>query len=209
MKDLKSRSKLRRCTLCCKTYCPSCITVSTVTIPSFNPFSDVSSCESCARYLLRLQLDLDPWCNCAPSSRELYEIESRVTEEHTQLCARLSNFEGLVRFFVENKDRIPRADLIGPLPEIEKSIRSGIMNLTSLQRQVNQIQSIPNHRDDQIRKCLSNFVTYHITRIKSQFNVSSKLYERLMTTRGFSPASRPSTPPSRLHNGTSIDLDSL
>ena len=207
MKEVRSRSKSRICTLCGRQFCLECITTSTVLIPSFKPFPNVAACRTCSRYLLRLQVDLDPWYNCAPSSKELSEMETRITNEHTQLCARLSNFEGLVRFFVENKERVPRADLIGPLPEIEKSIRSGISNLSSLQRGINQIICIPNHRDEQIRKCLSNFVAYHITRIKSQFSVSSKLYERLMNTRGFSPASRPSSP--RPHQGPSIDLDSL
>ncbi len=215
MKELKSKSKSRVCVICGKQFCSICIKSLTVTIPSMKPFSDVSCCATCARYLLRLQMDLDPWYNCADSSRQLHELESRVTNEHTQVCARMSNFEGLVRFFVENKDKIPRADLIGPLPEIEKSIRAGIANFATLQREINLIQCAPLHKDEQIRKCLSNFVAYHLTRIKSQFSVSSKLYERLMTTRGFSPASRPSSPPPPRIPGSGrstpppIDLDSF
>jgi hypothetical protein len=215
MKDLKSKSKSRFCVICGKQFCSNCIKAITVTIPSMKPFNYVSCCVTCARYLLRLQMDLDPWYNCSESSRSLHEIELRITQEHTQLCARMSNFDGLVRFFVENKDKIPRADLIGPLPDIEQSIRAGISNFAALQRDINLIQCAPLHKDEQIRKCLSNFVTYHLTRIKSQFSVSSKLYERLMTTRGFSPASRPASPsPPRLpESGRStpppIDLDSL
>ena len=214
MKDIQARCKPRVCVICGKGFCSDCVRAQSIHLPSFKPFTNVSSCNTCSKFLLRIQLELDRWYNCAPASKQLSELEARVTSEHTQLCARMSNFEGLVRFFLENKDKIPRADLIGPLPEIEKSVRAGISNLGSLQREINSVECSPHHQDEIIRKCLSNFVAYHVARIKSQFSVSSKLYERLINTRGFSPSSHPSSPPfrfapSRSSTPPAIDLDSV
>jgi len=192
------------CVLCGRQYCSRCILSITL-----STFSDIRACANCSKHLRRLQDEIDPWCNSSPSSKELYALEQEISLTCTQVFSRLSNFEGLVRFFVENKDRIPRADLVGPLPEIEGSIRSGLVHLNSLLGELQKVTCppFPQHRDEHVKKSLVKFLTYHITRIKSQFNISSKLYDRLMNTRGFSPASRPAT--SRTNSPPPIDLDNI
>lgn len=223
--ELRSRSSLTRanrfaCSVCGRQFCGQCVEQSTLVVGKQSLTSTVCR-ATCVRFIKSLQTEIDPWFSCASSSRALSELEAKITAEHTQLCSRLSNYDGLVRFFVENKDRVPRADMIGPLPELEESIKAGISCLSQMLREVNGIECppCPPHRDDQIKKGLSNFLTYQLTKVKSQFNLSSKLYERLLGTRGFSPRSSPLSsprggatpprPPGRAAATLETDLDSL
>ena len=150
---------------------------------------------------------MDPWYNCSGASRQLFLYEASVTGEHTQLCSRLSNYEGLIRFFVENKERVPRSDMVAPLPELEFSIRQKLATLSQLLREIGALQCA-SAKDEHVKKGLVNFVTFQLTRGKSQFNLSHTLFERLQTANAFSPRSVSPMSSPRLYEAN-VDINSL
>ena len=203
--DLKSKSTLIKgnryaCVVCSRQFCTDCIADVRELVISPQHHYSVTVCKAtCVTFINRLQVELDPWFNCRPSSVALSTSEAALSAELNQLYSRLSNYDGLVRFFVENKDRVPRADMVGPLHDLEESIRAGVATLTRIQKEINGIvcPPFPQHRDEHVKRGLANFATYHLTKVKAQFSLSCKLYEQLLRVRGFSPRSlspRPSPP---------------
>ena len=195
--------------LCGRRFCSNCVSDLVLATKS-GESSKVAACSAaCARYIKSLQLKVDPWYICANSSRVLSEMEEEVTRQHTQLCSRLSNFDGLARFFSENRDNVPRADMLSIMPELQQSVKEGIERLNSVVKKIQAIEFT--NRDENVRRGLANFTALQVARAKAQFQVSSRIYERLVHhNRAFSPQAsprfRPVYPGSR---SGEIDLDSL
>ena len=151
------------------------------------------------RHIQTLQLTVDPWYKCAQSSVQLFDLSCAVTKQHTQLCSRLANFDGLVRFFSENAESIPRADMLGPMPELENAVKASIEELTQLIRDIQNVAVQSGHRDQAVKTALIQFTTAKLSQAKLQFSVSTKSFDRLTRhTRAFSPpprsGPRPATP---------------
>jgi hypothetical protein len=107
--------------------------------------------------------------------------------------------------------------MLNTMPELEESVKQGISALTVLISEIQKLPCLPQteHRDELVKKSLANFASQHLARVKAQFHVSSKLYERLLHKRAFSPRQSP-LPSPRLHRGKEasspsgeVDLDSL
>ena len=183
MKDIKPKSSFLKsgsvtCVVCSRQFCSNCA-CSVDFSTSFSKTIITTVCNaSCRRFINKLQLLANPWHNCAASSKLLFELEAMVTNEHTQLCARLSNYEGLVRFFVDNSDRLPREDMLGTLPELEELIRGGISRLTFFLKQGQSVSAVG--KDIAVKQGLVNFITGLLTRVKSQYSMSQNLHRRLL-----------------------------
>ena len=198
------------CVLCGRRFCANCIAALVLSTKQSGETSHVSACVStCCRFIKALQHEIDPWFMCAGSSKTLSEMERQVTEEHTQLCSRLSNFEGLARFFSENRDKVPRADMLNTMPELEKSVNEGIDRLNSLVKKIQAVNCV--NRDETVRRNLANFTALQVAKAKAQFHLSSRIYERLLHhNRAFSPQASPrfrAVNPAKPSG--EIDLDSL
>lgn len=176
-----SRSNWANCCLCCRQFCTKCI--KEFKLEFSKSIAKFEVCLVCWRFLLRVQLRLDPWFNTPVDSRFMFDLNDRFNKEHTQLCSRLSNYDGLMRFFAQHKDRVPRADLVGPLPELENGIRASILVLTKILKEATPRDEVS---DTHVCRGLVNYFTYHLTRIKAQFNLSFKLYESLLGAKAFS-----------------------
>ncbi len=179
--------------------------------------SMIACSASCSRFIKALQVSLYPWHKCAASSKVLFELEEEITREHTQLCSKLSNFDGLARFFTENRDKVPRADILKMMPELEDAVKRGLERLHLLIRKIQSVSCPPfsEHRDETIRRGLANFTALLEAKAKAQFHVSSRLYERLLhQNRAFSPRASPRGSP-RIQaspvesRASEVDLDSL
>lgn len=203
--------------ICGRQFCSNCARHVEFTTSSHGDITLAVCLNSCMRAIKKLQLEVQPWHRCTKSSKELLRLESKLTNDHTHLCSRLSNFEGLARFFSENADRVPRADILNTMPELEETVKQGISSLTAL---ISEIQKLPcppqsEHRDELVKKSLANFAALLLARIKAQFHISSTIYERLLHKRAFSPRQSPLSSP-RLHPSKEaafpsgeVDLDSL
>jgi hypothetical protein len=208
-KNLSGRGRVREtdaslCVLCGRQFCISCISIVDIV-------GDVScalpSCKiSCCRFLKRLQFELDPWHRAAASSKALYELENQVNVQHTQLCSRLSNFEGLARFFSENRNSIPREDILRTMPELERSVKQGVDLMAALIKKIQAVECPP--YNEPVKRGLVNFCSTQLGKSKAQFHLSSSIYENLVNRdKVFSPRTRH---PVRHHlSGPEIDLDSL
>lgn len=203
-----SKSTRKVCMLCSRHFCPHCIVPTEVSTADLGSFPITVCNATCQRFIKRLQLRVAPWLRCAASSISLFQLEAEVSKQHTQLCSRLSNFDGLVRFFTQNADNVPRADMLGPIPELESSVKSAIAALTQLLRDVQAVSISSGHRDEAVRRCLVTFSTTQLTQAKAQFSVSAKAFERLTHKRAFSPQPSP-TYRSRTPIGNELDLDSF
>ena len=190
MKDIKPKSSFLKsgsvtCVVCSRQFCSNCA-FSVDFSTSFSKTIITTVCNaSCRRFINKLQLLANPWHNCAASSKLLFELEAMVSDEHTQLCARLSNYEGLVRFFVDNADRLPRQDMLGTLPELEELIRGGISKLTLFLKQGQSVPAVG--KDIAVKQGLVNFITGLLTRVKSQYSMSQNLHRRLLEDLPSSP----------------------
>ena len=148
-------------------------------------FSLPSCDSSCSRFLKALQLEIDPWWNWAESSRALFEYEKEISSEYTQLCSRLSNFEGLVRFFAENRDNISREDMLATLPELESSLKRGMESMTCMIKNVQSLNCTSSN--EPVKRGLANFASNQLGRLKAQFHIASTMYEHLFSGTFSSP----------------------
>jgi hypothetical protein len=182
--SLFGSTKHRTCFLCSKQFCAACSTTIDFSYPGGT--HSVTLCtKTCDRHMKHLQLDVYPWYLCAGSSRELFELESKLADAHTHACSRLANFEGLARFFSETADRVPRADILNTMPDLEEGVKRGINALTQI---IHSIQKVScTSRDETVKKALSSYASLLLSKVKTQFHLASKMYERLLHTRAKSP----------------------
>jgi hypothetical protein len=191
LKNMHRKGKLLEheaflCVICGRQFCPSCISEIEMSVTSDKSFNLPSCKSSCARFLKSLQLELDPWHNSSASSHTLFDLAVEVNREHTQLLSRLSNFEGLARFFMENSDRVPQRDILNTMPELEESVKRGIDTMTSLIRKIQSVDC-PSYNVP-VKRSLVTFCTGQLGKVKAQFHLSSSIYETLVNSnRSFSP----------------------
>ena len=176
-KSRLQNSKRMACVLCSGRFCSNC--ASTVEFMStFSVALLTTACHAtCRRYIAKAQMRANPWHKCLESSKKLFVLESRVAKAHTEVCSRQSNFEGLVRFFAENSDRVPREDILRTMPELENLVKDGLSKLAVLLRETQSVK--PLGRDEEVKRGLENYVRLLLTKIKAQFSLSQELNRRV------------------------------
>jgi hypothetical protein len=166
------------CGVCVKPFCRNCFVERELFISS-NKLS-LPCCFTCKVFIEVLQNELSPWFRCAQSSCQLFKFETEVRQQHTQIFARLSNYEGLIRFMVQNKDPVlSHQEMVGPLLSIEESIKRGIGELGQMAKTLGRIDCppFPPHRDELIKRALQSYMADQLSKIKTQFNIAHSLYE--------------------------------
>ena len=112
--------------------------------------------------MLRTQILLDPWFNAKASVREIFHLHAEATNELVQLSGRLSNYEGLVRFFVQHKEHV----MLQPLRELEEGIKLGLGTLGKL------LKKVPPNEP------LARYLTNQLTDSKTKLSQSKALFDQ-------------------------------
>ena len=172
------------CAICVKMFCRDCITNREINESSRNPLL-ISCCLSCKVYIDSLQRELDPWLGCAKSSSKLFYIEKDTARHHAQLLSRLTNFEGLIRMLIQNVDQISKNSMTQSIQQIEESIKEGIAAMKRCIKELEKIEcpDYPPHRDELIKRGLLTYLNDQLSRLKTQFNMTISLYERISNPR--------------------------
>lgn len=173
-----TKTNRRMCCVCSRQICTKCISERKLVIPSMGTFSTVACVSRCMAFLAVLQFNADPWCNCPPGSKALFDLESSISDTSTQLISKLSNLEGLVLTLSNN----PIASMHSIVRDLHDSISAGLSSLNGILRRISSVP-VPPGKEEQVRHGLASYGQTQLTQLKAQFAIVSRDFQRIAPVR--------------------------
>jgi hypothetical protein len=113
-----------------------------------------------------------PWSNTPVAAVELYKLEKNVTDTSTQVYSKLSNLDGLIRL-TNGPDR---NSLLPTCTLLQRSIESGISELSGLVRMIQSVKS-EDSRTVQIQRGLTSYASGLLAQVKPRFGLLNQQFE--------------------------------